>query len=103
MPEQHSKWQSVYHDYRRWTREGLFDRILQQLHVNSMMNDASTGVFSMWIARTFEQTDQHLVLKKGKTKPADHALGRSRGSFGTKLHLIADGQGINYIETNAAI
>lgn len=27
-------------------------------------------------------------------EPADHALGRSRGGFGTKLHLITDGNGI---------
>jgi transposase len=26
-------------------------------------------------------------------EPADHALGRSRGGFGTKLHLLADGHG----------
>lgn len=33
MPERYGKWQSVYDRYRRWTREGLFDRILQRLHV----------------------------------------------------------------------
>ena len=27
-------------------------------------------------------------------EPADHALGRSQGGFGTKLHLICDGRGI---------
>jgi transposase len=27
-------------------------------------------------------------------EPADHALGRSRGGFGTKLHLVVDGHGI---------
>ena len=26
-------------------------------------------------------------------EPSDHALGRSRGGFGTKLHLICDGRG----------
>ena len=26
-------------------------------------------------------------------EPADHALGRSRGGFGTKLHLVCDGLG----------
>ena len=33
MPERYGKWQTVYDRYRRWTREGLFDRILQRLHV----------------------------------------------------------------------
>lgn len=27
-------------------------------------------------------------------EPADHALGRSRGGFGTKLHLVTDGSGL---------
>ena len=27
-------------------------------------------------------------------EPADHALGRSRGGFPTKLHLVTDGTGL---------
>lgn len=27
-------------------------------------------------------------------EPADHALGRSRGGFGTKIHLVTDGRGL---------
>lgn len=33
MPERYGEWETVYGRYRRWTREGLFDRILQRLHV----------------------------------------------------------------------
>lgn len=33
MPERYGKWQSVYDRYRRWTREGLFDRLLHRLHL----------------------------------------------------------------------
>jgi hypothetical protein len=32
--------------------------------------------------------------KGGGDEPADHALGRSRGGFGSKLHLVADGHGL---------
>jgi transposase len=31
--------------------------------------------------------------KKDSTEPADHALGRSRGGFSTKIHILCDGQG----------
>lgn len=31
--------------------------------------------------------------KKVAGEPADHALGRSRGGFGTKVHLVCDGRG----------
>jgi hypothetical protein len=27
-------------------------------------------------------------------EPSDHALGRSRGGFGSKLHLVCDGRGV---------
>ena len=27
-------------------------------------------------------------------EPEDHALGRSRGGFGTKVHLVVDGNGL---------
>lgn len=33
MPERYGKWGTVYGRYRRWTGEGLFDRILERLHV----------------------------------------------------------------------
>ena len=32
--------------------------------------------------------------KRGSKEPKDHALGRSRGGFGSKIHLVADGGGI---------
>ncbi len=32
--------------------------------------------------------------KKVTDEPADHALGRSRGGFGTKLHPVVDGNGL---------
>lgn len=33
MPERYGKWKTVYGRYRRWAREGLFDRILDTLHL----------------------------------------------------------------------
>lgn len=33
LPERYGKWQSIYHRYRRWTRDGLFPRILQTLQL----------------------------------------------------------------------
>jgi transposase len=33
MPERYGPWETVYARYRRWTREGLFARILHALHV----------------------------------------------------------------------
>jgi transposase len=35
-----------------------------------------------------------LLEKKVAGEPGDHALGRSRGGFGTKIHLVTDGNGL---------
>jgi transposase len=32
--------------------------------------------------------------KGGSQEPPDHALGRSRGGFSSKLHVVTDGQGV---------
>ncbi len=34
MPERYGAWETVYGRYRRWVREGLFDRVLERLHVS---------------------------------------------------------------------
>jgi transposase len=34
MPDRYGAWETVYGRYRRWTREGLFDKILNALHVS---------------------------------------------------------------------
>ena len=34
MPERYGRWETIYGRYRRWVREGLFERILQRLHVS---------------------------------------------------------------------
>lgn len=33
MPARYGHWKTVYGRYRRWTREGLFDRILERLQL----------------------------------------------------------------------
>ena len=34
MPERYGRWETVYGRFRRWTDEGLIDRILKRLHVS---------------------------------------------------------------------
>lgn len=40
---------------------------------------------------------RHDAVEKKVGEPPDHALGKSRGGFGTKIHLIADGRGVPLI------
>lgn len=34
MPDRYGRWETVYGRFRRWTDEGLIDRILERLHVS---------------------------------------------------------------------
>jgi transposase len=33
VPERYGHWKTIYGRYRRWTREGFFDRVLKRLHL----------------------------------------------------------------------
>jgi transposase len=33
LPERYGPWKTVYHRFRQWEASGLFDRILERLHV----------------------------------------------------------------------
>ncbi len=47
------------------------------------------------MARSCERlAAQQVAKKRDSEEPADHALGRSRGGFSTKIHLLCDGQGL---------
>jgi transposase len=39
LPERYGPWQSVYDRFRRWTRRGLWDRILRHLQARKMNSD----------------------------------------------------------------
>ena len=43
--------------------------------------------------RCRRSTENKNVPAEQRAEPADHALGRSRGGWGSKLHLVTDGQG----------
>jgi transposase len=69
MPERYGKWQSVYHRYQRWTRDGLFDRLLHGCTSRSTRKDALTGARSTSTARTSAPTDRlREPEKKGKRR-----------------------------------
>src|SRR5687768_8398374 len=55
----------------------------------------STGNCLPSTALSFGLTNRRLEPRKKKPagEPDDHALGRSKGGFSTKLHLLCDGKG----------
>lgn len=47
-----------------------------------------------WLLRPGQPGRRRRLEKKVAGAPEDHALGRSRGGYGTKVHLVTDGQGL---------
>lgn len=96
LPGRYGKWKSAYGRFNRWSKQGLFDRILRRLHTR--LDKLKRLDFDLWCVdgssiragRSAAGARQRVM----DGEPKDHALGRSRGGFGTKLHLIVDGHGI---------
>lgn len=64
-----------------------------------MLAAPSTGAFSRSTQRLSGRTKQQLAREKNRPldEPEDHALGRSRGGFTTKIHIVCDGTGLPII------
>lgn len=88
LPSRYGKWQSVYHRYRRWSRDGLFDRVLKTLQVR--LDDQGRIDWSQFdIDGSHVRADRSAAgaRKKGgpsasrKTTPSDARAGVGARSF----------------------
>ena len=97
--EEFGKWKTVYDRFRRWTQQGLWQKLCERL---------------LWRIDEEGKLDRTLWCVDGTTvrahrccsgapaadsvtqpeEPEDHALGRSRGGYSSKLHLVTDGEGV---------
>lgn len=95
IPEEYGSWQTVYKRFRRWKQEGLWNRIwigiLRQLDKYKKV-DRKLWCIDGSVIRA------HRSAAGGSRKEVktaeDNALGRSRGGYSTKIHLVCDRNGI---------
>jgi transposase len=99
LPERHGPWQTVYSRLRRWTARGLWEQLLSRLQARLAEEDRIA--WTLWcIDGSVVRAHKHAAgarRRQGKNppgEPVDHALGRSRGGVGTKVHLVTDGRGL---------
>ena len=98
LPERYGKWKSVYHRFNRWRGEGLFDRILKALRIR--LDKQGKIDWDLWLVDGSNVRASRAAAgaqKRGQgldREPDDHALGRSRGGWGSKLHVVTDGKGL---------
>lgn len=98
--ERYGPWSSVYGLFRRWQRDGTWERITDRLRTGA--DAAGLIEWDLNVDSTIARAHQHAAgarkhpeLQKeppdGPTaEPADHGLGRSRGGWSTKVHAVAE-------------
>ncbi|MEV6071924.1 IS5 family transposase [Nocardia sp. NPDC052001] len=97
VPARYGAWQTIYGLFRRWQRAGNWAFILKMLQAFA---DAAGRIrWQVSVDSTIARAHQHAAGARRdpgaqiespggyRSEPADHALGRSRGGWGTKLHL----------------
>lgn len=108
VPERYGPWQTVFDRFNRWRADGTWVKILTHLHSHLdkhgrlgrdlWMVDASNirGTRAGSGARKTSAKPRRLAgsARAQLEEPPDHALGYSRGGFGTKIHLLIEDHGI---------
>ncbi|WP_263058664.1 IS5 family transposase [Pectobacterium colocasium] len=95
LPERYGHWKTIYNRFNRWSKTGimnsLFNKLLQILDEKSLID---------WDVIALDGSNIRALKaaagakKKHPDELDDHGLGRSRGGFGTKIHLATDGTGL---------
>ncbi|WP_020467869.1 IS5 family transposase [Zavarzinella formosa] len=92
LPERFGPWKTIYERFRRWSQARLWDVLLDELQLRDIRRGRINGELravdaSVIRAHQSAAGASKTVIPVGE--PVDHALGRSQGGFGTKVHLIA--------------
>jgi transposase len=100
VPAEYAPWPTLYGLFRRWQRDGTWDKILSALQA---AGDAQGRIgWTVSVDSMTSRAHQHAAGARRDghrqkeppggvhDEPADHALGRSRGGLTTKTHLACE-------------
>jgi transposase len=92
VPERYGPWQSIYTFFRRWQLAGVWAMLITALQARADARGLITWDVS--VDSTIVRAHQHAAGARRDHpvpgEPEDHALGRSRGGWTTKLHLACE-------------
>jgi transposase len=95
LPPGFGAWKSAYERFRRWCTEGTWHRIHQALL--GALDDSGRLDHELWFVDGSSVRASRSAAGARRSpsgeEPEHHALGRSRGGYGTKLHLLCDRHG----------
>lgn len=86
VPERFGKWQTVYSQFRRWSRCGLWERLLEWFAA-----EAKGTV--RFVDGSYIKLHQHGLQGAGARRAAE-AIGLSRGGWTTKVVAVTDAAGL---------
>lgn len=85
MPERYGPWPTVYWLFRTWQRDGIWALMVKM--IPALLDAAGSLTWTVSLGSTTMRTHQAAAgARKAPVpggEPADHALGRSRGSWTT--------------------
>ena len=82
IPEEFGNWNSIYHKFRRWCKEKVFEKILQSLI------DNCRKYYLVEMDSTFCKVHQH--ASGARKKLGNQNIGLSRGGKTTKIHALVN-------------
>jgi transposase len=108
IPWTYGRWETIYGRFRRWRRDGTWAKILtyllEDLEQRGLLGHElwlvdATVVRASRAAAGAENHPSEVPKLAGPPsaqlkEPPEHALGYSRGGFGTKVHLLVTDRGI---------
>ena len=91
LAERFGRWEGIYRRYRRWALTGRWERLRSALS-SAAISDAPSSL--LLIDSTIVKAHAHAAGASRKSGgQTAHALGRSRGGFSTKLHVVVTDHG----------
>lgn len=95
LPPDYGHWSTAWDYFDKWNADGTLAAILQRLIAAHV--DVGEINLELWLIDGTIVRAARCAAGGGKNEhpeePDDHGLGRSRGGFSTKIHLVCDDRG----------